>query len=159
MIIRLSDAVGLNNTGTGIGHKIEGILNDNINDAIDFTNYFTGDLDAGGKSGEVNYKFNQLDQGHYKLQVKAWDVFNNFSTATAYFNVVSGNDLEISDVYNYPNPFFGKTTFTFQQNLAKLLDVKIRIFTVAGRMIREINRYGVNEKFVTVEWDGQGSGW
>ena len=155
LIVRLSDAAGLNTTGTGIGHKIEGILNDDVNNAIDFTNYFTGDLDAGGKSGQVVYQFNQLDPGHYKLQVKAWDVFNNFSTANTYFDVVSGNDLEVSDVYNYPNPFSNKTTFTFQQNLAKLLDVKIKVFTVAGRLIREIDKYSVNEKFVTVEWDGR----
>ena len=155
LIVRLSDSYGLNTTGTGIGHKIEGILNDDQNNPIDFTNYFTGDLDAGGKSGQVVYQFNQLNQGHYKLQVKAWDVFNNFSTAITYFDVVSGNGLEVSDVYNYPNPFFGKTTFTFQQNLAKQLDVKIKVFTVAGRMIREIDKYGVNEKFVTVEWDGR----
>jgi hypothetical protein len=155
LIIRLSDASGLNTTGTGIGHKIEGILNDNLNNPIDFTNYFTGDLDAGGKSGQVVYQFNQLDPGHYKLQVKAWDVFNNFSTAITYFDVVSGNSLEVSDVYNYPNPFSGKTTFTFQQNLAKQLDIKIKVFTVTGRMIREIDKYGVNEKFVTVEWDGR----
>jgi hypothetical protein len=155
LIVRLADPSGINTTGTGIGHKIEGILNDDQNNPIDFTNYFTGDLDAGGKSGQVVYQFNQLDQGHYKLQVQAWDVFNNFSSAITYFDVVSGNGLEISDVYNYPNPFFGKTTFTFQQNLAKQLDVKIKIFTVAGRMIREIDKYGVNEKFVTVEWDGR----
>ena len=155
LIVRLADPSGINTTGTGIGHKIEGILNDDQNNPIDFTNYFTGDLDAGGKSGQVVYQFNQLDQGHYKLQVQAWDVFNNFSSAITYFDVVSGNGLEISDVYNYPNPFFGKTTFTFQQNLAKQLDVKIKVFTVAGRMIREIDKYGVNEKFVTVEWDGR----
>ena len=155
LIVRLSDAAGLNTTGTGIGHKIEGILNDDVNNPIDFTNYFTGDLDAGSKSGQVLYQFNQLEQGHYKLQVKAWDVFNNFSTATTYFDVVSGNGLEVSDVYNYPNPFSAKTTFTFQQNLAKQLDVTIKVFTVAGRMIREIERYGINEKFVKVEWDGR----
>jgi hypothetical protein len=155
LIVRLFDSNGLNTTGTGIGHKIEGILNDDQNNPIDFTNYFTGDLDAGGKSGEVNYQFNQLQEGHYKLQVKAWDVFNNFSTASAFFDVVSSNDLEIRDIYNYPNPFSGKTTFTFQQNLNRQLDVKIKVFTVAGRMIKEIDRFGVNDRFVTVEWDGK----
>src|ERR1035438_1448252 len=52
LIIKLSDPTGLNTTGTGIGHNIEGVLNDDINNPIDFTTYFTGDLDAGGKSGQ-----------------------------------------------------------------------------------------------------------
>ena len=155
LIIKLSDPTGLNTTGTGIGHNIEGVLNDDINNPIDFTTYFTGDLDAGGKSGQVNYQFNNLNEGNYKLQVKAWDVFNNFSIETTYFDVVSGNSLTVSDVYNYPNPFSGKTTFTFQQNLNKTFDVKIKIYTVAGRLIKVIDSYGVHDKYVTIEWDGK----
>jgi hypothetical protein len=155
LIVKLSDPTGLNTTGTGIGHKIEGILNDDIINPIDFTTYFTGDLDAGGKSGQVNYQFNNLNEGHYKLQVNAWDVFNNFSDDITYFDVVSGNSLTINDVYNYPNPFSGKTTFTFQQNLNKTFDVKIKIYTVAGRLIKVINSYGVHDKYVTIDWDGR----
>jgi hypothetical protein len=155
LIIKLSDPTGLNTTGIGIGHKIEGVLNDDINNPIDFTTYFTGDLDAGGKSGQVNYQFNNLNEGHYKLQVKAWDVFNNFSTETTSFDVVSGNSLTIGDVYNYPNPFSTRTTFTFQQNLNKTFNVKIKIYTVAGRLIKVINTYGVHDKYVTIDWDGK----
>jgi len=155
LIVKLSDPTGLNTTGTGIGHKIEGILNDDIINPIDFTTYFTGDLDAGGKSGQVNYQFNNLNEGHYKLQVNAWDVFNNFSDDITYFDVVSGNSLTINDVYNYPNPFSGKTTFTFQQNLNKTFDVKIKIYTVAGRLIKVINSYDVYDKYVTIDWDGR----
>jgi hypothetical protein len=155
LIVKLSDPSGLNTTGTGIGHKIQGVLNDNAINPIDFTQYFTGDLDAGGKSGEVNYQFNNLDEGHYKLQVQAWDVFNNFSNETVFFDVVSGNDLSLNDVYNYPNPFSGKTTFTFQQNLDRIFNIKIKIYTVAGRLIKVIDEYGVHEKYVAIEWDGK----
>ncbi|MDR3665440.1 MAG: type IX secretion system sortase PorU, partial [Ignavibacteriaceae bacterium] len=155
LIVKLSDPTGLNTTGTGIGHKIEGVLNDDVINPIDFTSYFTGDLDAGGKSGQVNYQFNNLNLGQYKLQVKAWDVFNNFSVETTYFDVVSGNSLTIGDVYNYPNPFSGKTTFTFQQNLNKTFDVKIKIYTVAGRLIKVIDSYSVRDKYVTIDWDGK----
>ncbi len=155
LIVKLSDQTGLNTTGTGIGHKLEGILNDDETNPLDFTNYFTGDLNSGGKSGEINYKFNDLAEGEYQIQVKAWDVFNNFSTQTAYFSVVSGNDLVIRDVYNYPNPFASNTTFTFQQNLNRPLNIKIKIYTIAGRLIKEIKRDFVDEKFVKIGWDGR----
>ena len=49
LIVKIYDANGLNTTGTGIGHKLEGILNGNANNPIDFTNYFTSDLNSGGK--------------------------------------------------------------------------------------------------------------
>lgn len=155
MVIKLSDDTGLNTTGTGVGHQLEGVLNDNENNPIDFTNYFTGDLNAGGKSGEVSYKFTNLDQGNYSLKVNAWDVFNNFNSQTVYFTVVNGNDLEIRDVYNYPNPFHGNTTFTFQRNQTDPADIRIKIYTVSGRLIRDIEKKYVTDKFVRVPWDGR----
>ena len=155
LIVKLSDETGLNTTGTGIGHKLEGILNQQENNPIDFTNYFVGDLDAGGKSGQINYTFNNLGFGEYSLLVKAWDVFNNFTSEIAYFSVVNDNELVLRDVYNYPNPFSSNTTFTFNQNLIQPIDVKIRIYTIAGRMIREIEQHGISDRFVTIDWDGR----
>ncbi|HMN23174.1 MAG TPA: type IX secretion system sortase PorU, partial [Ignavibacteriaceae bacterium] len=105
LIVKLSDETGLNTTGTGVGHKLEGVLNQKLSSPIDFTNYFTGDLDAGGKSGSINYKFTNIESGDHELLVKAWDVFNNFSEQNTFFSVVDGNDLVIRDIYNYPNPF------------------------------------------------------
>jgi hypothetical protein len=155
LIVKLSDETGLNVTGTGVGHKLEGILNEDEGNPIDFTEFFTGELDAGGKRGEVNYKFTKLNEGDYLLDVKAWDVFNNFSSETANFTVVSTDNLVIRDVYNYPNPFRSNTTFTFQQNLNRPIDVKIKVYTIAGRMIKEVEQKNVNEKFVKINWDGR----
>ncbi len=155
LIVKLSDETGLNTTGTGVGHKLEGILNQKLNSPLDFTNYFTGDLDAGGKSGSINYKFTNIESGDHELLVKAWDVFNNFSEQNTFFSVVDGNDLVIRDIYNYPNPFSDKTQFTFQQNLTKPIDVKIKVYTIAGRLIKEIEQFNVNDKFVVVDWDGR----
>ena len=155
LIVKLSDETGLNTTGTGVGHKLEGVLNQQLNNPIDFTKYFTGDLDAGGKFGSINYKFSSLGNGDHELLVKAWDVFNNFSEQNTFFSVVEGNDLVIQDVYNYPNPFGEKTQFTFQQNLDKPIDVKIKIYSIAGRLIKEIEQNNINERFVVIDWDGR----
>ena len=155
LIVKLSDESGINTTGTGVGHRLEGILNDKESEPIDFTKYFTGDLDAGGKSGQVNYALQNLDDGEHKLYLKAWDVFNNFSSETVYFTVVSGSDLVIRDIYNYPNPFTSSTTFTFQQNLNSIIDVEVKVYTIAGRLIKILNKNSVREKFVSVDWDGR----
>ncbi len=155
LIVKLFDGTGINTTGTGVGHQLEGILNDNEAAPIDFSGFFTGDLDAGGRSGEINYTFDDLETGDYKLDVKAWDVFNNFSTETAYFSVVTGNDLVIRDVYNYPNPFTSFTTFTFQQNLNSTLNIEVKVYTIAGRLIKALKKDNVAERFVTIDWDGR----
>lgn len=156
LIAKISDQTGLNTTGTGIGHKLEAILNENENNTIDLTNYFVGDLNSGGKSGVVKYKFTSLEPGDYKIKLKAWDVFNNFSSQETQFTVISPEaGLAVREVYNYPNPFSSNTTFTFQHNINGTINVRIKIYTIAGRLIREIEEHDLLDKFVRINWDGR----
>ena len=153
--VKLHDETGLNTTGTGIGHKLEAVLNEDEQNSIDLTNYFVGDLNSGGKSGEVNYNFSALSSGDYKIKVNAWDVYNNFASQENYFTVVDSDNLVIREVYNYPNPFSNNTYFTFQHNLDSPLNIKIKIYTIAGRVIKEIESLNVEDKFVKIEWNGR----
>jgi Peptidase family C25/Propeptide_C25 len=155
LYVDISDGTGINTTGNGVGHDLEGILNGNKSNPIDFTNYFIGDVDAGGKSGEIVYPLSDFDPGDYTIQVTAWDVYNNSTTVEKDFTVVSNDELVIKDVYNYPDPFVSSTTFTFQQNLDTPINLMISIYTIAGRKIKEIKENNVDEKFVTVPWDGR----
>jgi hypothetical protein len=154
LIVKLFDETGLNTTGTGVGHKLEGILNEDNGNPIDFTNFFVGELDAGGKSGEINYKFNKMNEGDYTLEVKAWDVYNNFSNEESFFTIVNSDGLVVRDVYNYPNPFSSNTTFTFQHNLNQPVNVKINIYTIAGRKVQVLEEQSINQKFVKINWNG-----
>jgi hypothetical protein len=155
MYVKLKDQTGLNLTGTGIGHRLEAVLNGNESQPIDLTGEYTGDLDSGGKSGVAVHQFSNLQAGDYRIRVKAWDVFNNSTEAEKSFTVSQTEGLVIKDVYNYPNPFKEQTTFTFQHNFSEPLDVKIKIYTIAGRMIRQIENPQVTDRFVKVFWDGK----
>ncbi|MCX7875840.1 MAG: type IX secretion system sortase PorU [Melioribacteraceae bacterium] len=156
LIAKLKDQTGLNTTGTGIGHKLEAILNDDITNSIDLSNNFVGDLNSGGKSGVVKYNFIGMKDGDYKIKIKAWDVFNNLSTQEANFTVVSNEKgIILKDVYNFPNPFSSFTTFTFQHNYSSSINCKIKIYTVAGRLIRTIEINDMINKFVKIDWDGR----
>lgn len=155
LLLRLSDETGLNTTGLGLGHKMEAILNDDEAAAIDLADYFTGNLDSGGKSGEVVYPFNNLANGSYKIRISAWDVFNNNSTEVSFFNVSGSTNPEISEVYNYPNPFSNSTHFTLQHNYSGSVDVKVKVYTIAGRLIYEREELSLTDKFVKIPWDGR----
>ena len=156
LLVKLTDETGLNTTGSGIGHKLEAVLNDNESNTIDLSNYFSGDLDAEGKSGQVKYKFNNLGKGENKILVKAWDVFNNFSSQTEFFKVVENSGSTIDFVMNYPNPSKGATTFTFQHNIDKPISVKIKVYSIAGRVIAEIDKTDLTtDRFVKVDWSGR----
>jgi hypothetical protein len=155
LFVKLSDETGLNTTGTGVGHKLEGIIDDDDEKAIDFSNYFIGDLNAGGTSGVIDYKFTEMPAGEHKIRIKAWDVFNNPASVETYFSVVEEEGIAVHDVLNYPNPFSNSTTFTFQHNLNSFIDVKIKVYTIAGRNIKEIESAGISDRFVRVPWDGR----
>lgn len=155
IVLNLQDETGLNTTGTGIGHKLKGVIDDNLSQEIDFTNYFVGDLDAEGKSGKVNYKVTDFDLGEHKIDVTAWDVYNNPSQQISYFTVVNSADVVLKDVVNYPNPFSNNTTFLFQHNISEPIDAKIKIYTIAGRLIKNIEKNSVLDKYVKIDWDGR----
>ncbi|MFA8343065.1 MAG: type IX secretion system sortase PorU [Rhodothermaceae bacterium] len=155
LILDIEDQTGLNTTGSGIGHKLEGIINDDQSKVIDFTNAFVGDKDAGGKSGKVEYNFSGFEAGEHKIKVKAWDVFNNPTETEEYFTVMNTGGLVLRNIYNFPNPFADKTVFTFQHNVGEPVDVKIKVYTVAGRLIREIEELSISDKFVKIAWDGR----
>ncbi len=155
LLVKLRDETGLNTTGVGVGHKLEAIVNDDESNPIDLTNYFVGDLDSGGKAGVITYSFSNYEPGEYKIKLKAWDVFNNASVTETYFTVVESNSLVIKDVVNYPNPFSSSTTFTFQHNLSKVINAKIKIYTVSGRLIKQLENTNIIDKFVRIDWDGR----
>ncbi|MCX8011007.1 MAG: hypothetical protein N3A61_07640, partial [Ignavibacteria bacterium] len=48
-----------------------------------------------------------------------------------------------------------QTTFTFQHNYDKPVDVDLIIFTIAGRKILTIHKENIVSKFVMIDWDGR----
>jgi hypothetical protein len=151
LLADLFDASGINTTGT-IGHKIEATLNNDVNNKYDLTSFYNSDSTY--QSGHLSYAFSGMSPGRYNLKLKAFDTYNNFSEASIDFVVSLSSSLQVMNVFNYPNPFKDKTVFTFQHNYADPVNVRIKIYTVAGRLIKEINQYNINDKFVAINWDG-----
>ncbi|MCK7524952.1 MAG: hypothetical protein MZV64_48765 [Ignavibacteriales bacterium] len=82
----------------------------------------------------------KLEDGRHVLEVLAKDASGNFFDSTSsrsVFNVYNNPDL--LQVYNYPNPFSDNTYFTFElRGVIPPEEFKIKIFTVAGRLIKEL---------------------
>ncbi|NUN09828.1 MAG: type IX secretion system sortase PorU [Ignavibacteriaceae bacterium] len=155
LIVELKDETGINTTGLGVGHKLEGVLNDDELNSIDLSEYYVGDIDSGGKTGEVRYRFSNLNSGEYKIKIKVWDVYNNPSEKISFFTVVSGDILEVKNVWNYPNPFSSGTTFLLDHNEGEPVDVSIKIYTIAGRLVNELSGKNLAEKYIKIDWDGR----
>ncbi|MCX6133452.1 MAG: type IX secretion system sortase PorU [Ignavibacteriales bacterium] len=153
LIVDLADSSGINTSTAGIGHKLEAIL-DGSQRSIDLTDYYRGKLDT-YQSGQVKYQFTNLAEGRHTLDVKAWDIFNNAASAETYFEVRAASQLSIYNVVNFPNPFARSTTFTFQRSSTDPVDVEIKIYTVAGRLIQTLEVLSVSDRFVQIPWDGR----
>ncbi len=93
------------------------------------------------------------EEQRHNLIVKAWDNSNNSSTASVEVLVVHEDGLVLSEIMNYPNPFRDTTTFTFFSNLDA--EVKIKIYTVAGQLIRTLEYPFARNGFNMVDWNGR----
>ena len=153
LIVKLDDASGINTSTVGVGHRLQALLT-NPDQTIDLTDFYRGDLDT-YRSGQVSYPFSDLTEGKHVATVQAWDVRNNGSTAQVEFEVRSAGPVLMENVVNVPNPFSRSTVFTFQRNATDPIDVQIKIYSVAGRLLRDFSTYGVSDRFVQVPWDGR----
>ena len=156
LIAFLSDSTGINTVGTGIGHDITVVLNENLNDPINLNDFYVANVDD-FKSGTIEYPFNKLKEGSYRLRLKAWDVFNNSNEEQLEFVVAQSAKLALRNVLNYPNPFTAYTFFHFEHNQpGTSLDILIQIFTISGRLVKTIETSSFTAGFKPdpIPWDG-----
>jgi hypothetical protein len=156
LIAKLFDENGINTVGNGIGHDITVILDGNTAQQKVLNQYYAANLDS-YQAGEVRYNFNNLAAGKHTLTFKAWDVNNNSSSATLDFTVKAAEQVALSHVLNYPNPFTTNTSFYFEHNqVAEELDVMIQIFTVSGKLVKTIQSVVKTTGFRSegIAWDG-----
>lgn len=158
LLVKLEDMSGINTVGNGVGHDIVGLLNENTQEQYLLNEFYEATLDDFTK-GNVEYPFNKLDDGRYSVRVKAWDVHNNAGEGYTEFVVASSAQLALKNVLNYPNPFTTHTSFIFQHNRpGDILDVNVQIYTISGKVIKNINEtivsegYNVNPNEIT--WNG-----
>ncbi len=160
LIVKLEDANGIN-TASGIGHDIVAIIDGDETNPYILNDYYQTELDDYQK-GVVSFPFRDLSPGLHTLTLKAWDVYNNSSTAEIQFVVFDKDqELVINNVLNYPNPFVNYTEFWFNHNSSAPLNVSIQIFTVSGKLVRTLNGQTSVGATITsslsrdIVWDGR----
>jgi hypothetical protein len=152
--VDLYDDSGINLTGE-VGHKIELVINENMKK--DITEFFVYEKDS-YKKGKLEYTLPALTSGSHQLKLSAWDNLNNYTEKLISFRTSAANELMVTEVVNFPNPFSDRTQFTFQLiSPIGSADATISIYTVTGRKIYEI-RDAVQQGFNKIPrdgWDGR----
>lgn len=145
LLVYLSDASGINTTGTGIGHDLTAklIYPTGNSETFNLNNFYKANTDD-YTQGVATYQLTDLNQGTYTMEVKAWDAFNNSNTSTIAFRVIGDNKLVVSNFYCIPNPVKDNTQFYFETNSSETdLDVKLEIFNINGSKVAELSKKGI----------------
>lgn len=159
MLIKLSDASGINISGTSIGHDLEGILDDDSRTSFILNDRYVATIDDHTR-GEVILPLSELSEGVHTFKVVAWDIANNFSEESIEFKVVGNLDNVFFNLRNLPNPFTTSTSFAFEHRLGDgPVNVEVEIFTVAGRLVQRLiaqNAVSTGGTIGDLDWNGSG---
>lgn len=106
----------------------------------------------------AQYSFNPtIADGYHNIRIFGKDINGIFSASPDFekFFIVS-SEFTLLNPFNYPNPFSDNTYFTF---IIPVLpdELKINIYSIAGRKIKEIKKSAIDLTigFNTIEWDGR----
>ena len=134
LVAFISDSAGIN-IGTGLGHDITAVLDDNPNSLIVLNDFYQQDI-SDSRRGSVTYTLQDLTPGRHTLTVKAWNIFGISSSATVPFTVRSTDTLSFSELSCTPNPAVSTATFALRVNNPKAItSAELQIYNCRGQMV------------------------
>lgn len=107
------------------------------------------------RRGRIAVPLSDLEPGTYEFDLKVWDTQDNSSEASLWF--VVDDDLYLSQVFNYPNPFSEETYITYSHTGEDGdFEVNIEIFDIMGRPVRHLHRKvsAMEGTIEPIRWNG-----
>ena len=148
---QIYDESGINTVGSGIGHDLLLIIDNDPQNMHILNDYFSTQNNS-YQQGMVSYKIPEMAEGAHSLTFRAWDLLNNSSTATMDFQVVKGLDPTIYQVITYPNPVACNGVLNFRiecDQPEEVLQTTIRMYDLSGKQVYEYQQRGTD----AIQWD------
>lgn len=145
------DEHGINTVGTGIGHDLLLVVDEDPKQTYILNDYFTAQNNS-YQSGIVSYKMSEMEEGQHQLTFRAWDLLNNSNTATLNFQVVKGLEPNIYKVVTYPNPVAQTENLNIRIEYDRpddVINTMIYLYDLNGRLIRTHEQRGAEG----ITWD------
>jgi len=150
LLVNVKDNMGVNSSGSGIGHRIEAFI-DNGEYEVDLTNSYSVD-ENDNKIGLMQKQLNELSVGRHSVKVRAWDLQNNYIVDSTYFYVKENYFVKVFNVT--PNPFVESTEISFEHNITPPFDIEIEIVDFQGRSVNQVKGLVNTPGVGTVVWNG-----
>ena len=134
LVAHLHDNDGINMTGSGIGHDIVAMIDNNENTTYSLNSYFTPTV-SDYTSGTVAFSIPELSDGPHTLTLRAFDILNNPATSTIEFYVNNGEKPKIFSL-TVNSPVTGQALFTIENDRPQTdLSVGIYVYDIGGRLV------------------------
>ncbi len=134
LVANIFDSAGIN-IGTGLGHDITAVVDDNPNSLIVLNDFYQQDI-ADSRRGSVSYTLQGLTPGRHTVTVKAWNIFGLSATATVPFVVHGADSLVFSELSCVPNPAVDVATFSLRVNKpAGIASAELQIYNSHGQLM------------------------
>ena len=147
----VSDESGINTVGSGIGHDLLLVVDDDKKQTYILNESFAA-KSGSYQDGRVSFKMNELSEGQHSLMFRAWDLVNNSTTATLDFEVVQGLNPEIFSLLVYPNPVetSGLLRVVVDHDRPDAaLQTEVYVYDIAGSCVYTESRRGVENISLT----------
>ena len=152
----LYDAQGIYHYGYSLGRDI--VMNSNLATCnhLVLNDYYEPALND-FRRGRITLPISGLGPGTYEFTLKVWDTQDNASEASLWF--VVDDDLFLSQVHNFPNPFNDETRITMKHDGEDGdFDVNVEIFDIMGRPVQHLYKKvsATDGMIEPVVWNGCG---
>lgn len=148
-IAHVSDVNGINQVGSGIGHDILLVIDEDPGKSYVLNDYYKSAMNDYSQ-GTVRFKLPELRSGKHTLTFRVWDLLNNSSVQTIEFEVVKGLEPEIFSVKNYPNPVRSYTKFVVEHDRPEsVMNTQVDIYDLSGRQVWTFKQSTLDE----INWD------
>ena len=133
IIALLSDSVGINAVGSGLGHDITLTLDNHS--AIVLNDFYEQDIND-SRCGQLSYSLSALEPGTHTITLKAWNIYNYSNTATLTFSVSEKGELLTSSLTAFPNPSSGSVAIRADHSATgKIASAVLDIYDHRGRKV------------------------
>ncbi len=161
LFVELRDADGINTVGSGIGHDVVAIIDNNPAYTFNLNGAFVASV-GDYSSGYVVFPLPSLPEGEHTLLVRAWDMLNNSSSETVTFNAVHSLAPEFLELKATPNPVHRGENITFllsHNRPQSEITVRLDLFNFSGEHLWTNCETAVCESTVyTYTWNMQCAG-
>ncbi len=155
LIAYLSDSVGINAFGSGLGHDITVTLDGQAGSLIVLNDFYEADL-ADSRRGVVRYPLSGIDPGCHALTLKAWNIWGYSNTAVLRFTVHGADTAYFASLTVAPNPAHGQATFRYEtNNPSAVTSALLQIYSPQGALLATLTPPVHAESYMVgpVRWD------